>query len=130
MRKVLMPLAVIALGAGMASAQSTSDVHFEAGNYGAMLSGKVTGHEYHDYKLGAKGGQTLFVEMNARGIAYVNVLPPGSNDVAIYVGSMDDDNAEQVKLPDDGTYTLRVYLMGNDRDAGHTVSYDLDVSIQ
>ncbi len=55
--------------------------------------------------------------------------PPGSDGVAIYNGSI-DGNATTVDLPADGDYTIRVYLMGNDRDAGKTVGYTLDLSIQ
>ncbi len=29
-----------------------------------------------------------------------------------------------------GTYTIRVYLMGNDKDSGKTVGFNLDLSIQ
>ena len=77
----------------------------------------------------------VLAEMNAAktdgdGTIYFNILPPGSDGVAIFNGSMSDGNTAKVKLPDDGTYTIRVYLMGNDRDAGKTVSYTLDLSIQ
>jgi hypothetical protein len=61
---------------------------------------------------------------------FFNSLPPGSKGVAIYLGHNDDDNSALVKLPASGTYTVRVYLMGNDRDAGKTVGYNLDFSIQ
>ena len=33
-------------------------------------------------------------------------------------------------LTEDGTYTIRVYLMGNDRDTDKTVGYNVDISIQ
>lgn len=43
---------------------------------------------------------------------------------------MDTDNSALVTLPATGTYTIRVYLMGNDKDAGKTVGFRLDLSIQ
>lgn len=118
-----------------AAAQMSATVKFAPGNYGAMLSGTITGSEYFDYVLGAKAGQELFVELtvtatNGNGIAYFNILPPGSTGEAIYIGSMDDQNSTTVQLPQSGDYTIRVYLMGNDQDTGKTVSYNVDVSIQ
>lgn len=125
-------LALVAQGA---AAQQSEEVSFAPGNYGTMITGTIVGHEYRDYRLGAQAGQELFVDLKVTqtdgfGIAYLNILPPGSDDVAIYVGSMDEDSTETVPLPEDGTYTIRVYLMGNDRDAGASVSYAIDVSIQ
>ena len=124
----------IVLAAGPVAAQMVADVQFERGNYGAMLNGTVMGDEYFDYRLGAKAGQELFAELtvdgtNGDGTAYFNILPPGSDGVAIYNGST-YGNSTTVDLPEDGIYTIRVYLMGNDRDTGKTVGYNLDVSIQ
>jgi hypothetical protein len=118
-----------------AAAQQSSDVRFQSGNYGTTLSGTITGNEYFDYRLAAKAGQKLFVELrvagkNGDGSVFLNNLPPGSADVAIYNGSTDADRSTTVQLPTTGTYTIRVYLMGNDRDAGKTVGYNVDVSIQ
>jgi hypothetical protein len=126
---------VIALSVPQAlSAQAVSDVKFEPGNYGAMVSGTVTGKEYIDYKLGAKAGQEMFVELevsasNGNGTVYFNVLPPGSNDVAIYNSSM-DGNSTTVTLPSSGTYTIRVYQMGDDEDSGKISGFNMDLSIQ
>ncbi|WP_170369127.1 hypothetical protein [Ruegeria arenilitoris] len=124
----------IAVVAVPASAQRTAEVEFQPGNFGTMVNGTVTGDEYFDYVLGAKGGQELFAELqvsetNGSGVAYFNILPPGSDGVAIYNGSI-DGNTARITLPEDGDYTIRVYLMGNDRDTGKTVGYNLDLSIQ
>lgn len=117
-----------------ALAQMTADVQFEKGNYGTMLSGTVVGDEYFDYQLGANAGQQMFVELmvrdtNGTGTAYFNILPPGSDGVAIYNSSI-NGNTTTVDLPETGDYTIRVYLMGNDRDTGKTVGYTVDLSIQ
>ncbi|WP_170433872.1 hypothetical protein [Ruegeria arenilitoris] len=124
-------IAVVALPA---LAQRTAEVKFQAGNFGTMVNGTITGDEYFDYVLGAKGGQELFAELqvsdtNGSGVVYFNILPPGSDGVAIYNGSI-DGNTARITLPEDGDYTIRVYLMGNDRDTGKTVGYNLDLSIQ
>ncbi|SDJ42074.1 hypothetical protein [Aliiruegeria lutimaris] len=134
MKAALLALAVSLPFAGNACAQTVADVHFLRGDFGAMVSGTITGDEYFDYRLGASGGQELFAELmmsdtNGNGTVYFNILPPGSDGVAIFNGSM-DGNVARVTLPEDGDYTIRVYLMGNDRDAGKTVGYNLDLSIQ
>ncbi len=113
----------------------SADVQFKPGNYGTMVSGTITGREYFDYKLRANRGQKLFAELsvsgtNGNGSAYFNILPPGSDGPAIYIGSSDIDKTAIVTLPASGVYTIRVYLMGNDKDAGKTVGYNIDLSIQ
>ncbi|MCA0908031.1 hypothetical protein LCM27_16650 [Ruegeria marisrubri] len=120
--------------APVASAQMSAEVQFQPGNFGTMVSGTISGDEYFDYSLGAKAGQEMFADLqvsdtNGNGVIYFNILPPGSDGVAIYNGSI-DGNTARITLPDDGDYTIRVYLMGNDRDTGKTVGYNLDLSIQ
>jgi hypothetical protein len=136
MKKTLLAAALLtAFAAGPALAQMTADVKFKSGNYGTMVSGTITGHQYFDYKLGAKAGQEMFAELkvtgtNGNGTAYFNILPPGSDGVAIFNGSNSADGTARIELPEDGTYTIRVYLMGNDRDTDKTVGYNVDISIQ
>ncbi|SLN47299.1 hypothetical protein [Ruegeria meonggei] len=125
---------VLSLIASAAVAQRVSDVMFEPGNFGTMVNGTITGNEYFDYRLGAQSGQELFAELqvsntNGNGVIYFNILPPGSDGEAIYIGSI-NGNTARIDLPQDGDYTIRVYLMGNDRDTGKTVGYNLDLSIQ
>ncbi|MEM7089293.1 MAG: hypothetical protein AAF496_06930 [Pseudomonadota bacterium] len=116
------------------SAQQSAKVTFQPGNFGTMVSGSVTGNTYFDYILGASSGQEMFADLavtktNGNGVIYFNILPPASDGVAIYNGSV-DGNTARISLPEDGDYTIRVYLMGNDRDTGKTVDYNLDLSIQ
>ncbi len=134
MRGLLVAAALAATGPAMA--QMSAPVHFEHGKSGAVISGTVTGHDYMDYVLGAAAGQHMSASLkvegtNGHGIAYFNILPPGSDGTALFVGSMSDDGrAVDVVLPESGDYVIRVYLMGNDRDAGKTVGYALSVSIR
>ncbi len=112
----------------------TAEVQFDRGKSGARLSGTITGNDYFDYTLGAKEGQTMSVDLkvagtNGNGTIYFNILPPGSSDVADYIGSM-DGNSARMQLRQSGVYTIRVYLMGNDRDTDKTVGYTVDVSIR
>jgi hypothetical protein len=136
MKKTLLAAALLtAFAAGPALAQMTADVKFKSGNYGTTVSGTIVGDEYFDYKLGAKArpGNVCRAEgdgTNGDGTAYFNILPPGSDGVAIFNGSNSADGTARIELPEDGTYTIRVYLMGNDRDTDKTVGYNVDISIQ
>lgn len=126
---------VSGFGVVPALAQRSSTVQFKPGNFGTMVSGTITGREYIDYKLSASKGQKMFAELavsgtNGNGSAFFNILPPGSKGEAIYVGHTDNDKSALVKLPANGVYTIRVYLMDNDKDAGKTVGFNLDISIQ
>ncbi|WP_109464883.1 hypothetical protein [Albibacillus kandeliae] len=118
-----------------AQAQEVSEVHFAPGTSGATLNGAVRGDDYFDYHLGARAGQLLIASLevtdsNGDGTAYFNILPPGSSGEAIWIGNMEAEQTAEVQLPSDGTYTLRVYLMGNDKDSEKTVGYALHVNIQ
>ena len=132
-KSALLALA-LAASATLLAAQTVSDVQFAPGNFGTMVSGTIIGDEYIDYRLGAKAGQEMFVELtvtdsNGNGIVYFNILPPGSDGEAIYNGST-LGNTTTVDLPEDGTYSIRVYQMGNDRDSGKTSGFNIDLSIQ
>jgi hypothetical protein len=123
------------LASSPALAQMSAEVDFQPGEFGTMLSGAVTGQDYMDYTLGAQAGQEMVADLtvtdtNGNGTAYFNILPPGSDNEAIFVGSMAADTTARVQLPETGTYTIRVYLMGNDADSGKTVGYTIDLSIQ
>ena len=117
-----------------ASAQDVSDVKFKPGDFGAMVSGTIIGDQYIDYRLGAKAGQKMLIDLvveasNGSGTVYYNVLPPGSSGEAVYNSSI-DGNTATVTLPKSGTYSIRVYHMGNDEDSGKTSSFRIDLSIQ
>lgn len=117
-----------------AAAQTVSDVKFAKGNYGAMVSGTIIGDEYIDYRVSARGGQKMLAELsvtgsNGSGTVYFNILPPGSDGVAIYNSSM-DGNAAKVDLQTTGAYTIRVYHMGDDEDSGKTSGFNIDLSVQ
>ncbi|MGI9366058.1 MAG: hypothetical protein ACR2O8_12800 [Rhizobiaceae bacterium] len=134
MKRVALVLMSIFVVCGSAMAQMVADVKFERGNYGATVNGTIKGDEYFDYRLDAKAGQQMSVKLdvsgtNGHGTAYFNILPPGSDGVAIYNASV-NGNTTTTDLPENGTYTIRVYLMGNDRDTGKTVGYSVVLSIK
>jgi hypothetical protein len=93
------------------------------------LKGTLRGDKTIDYKLNAKTGQTMSVTLKTgNGANYFNVLPPGSNDVAVFVGS--SGGAEWTgQLAADGEYTIRVYLMRNAARRNESANYTLDVGV-
>jgi hypothetical protein len=127
MRHLLIAAALIL--AAPALAQERETVQFEGGNDNAAVGSSVTGQAYKDYLLGARAGQNMGVSLITEGSAYFNILPPGSDDVAIYNSSIDGNDATGVALPADGDYTIRVYLMGADADEGTTVPFTLSMTI-
>lgn len=115
---------------GSASAQESREerVSFQKGASTATLQGSITGYEYVDYLLGARGGQTMAVSLETGNLSnYFNVLPPGS-ETALFVGSMGGNEWEGM-LPDDGEYRIRVYLMRNAARRDESARYSLNVSI-
>jgi hypothetical protein len=136
MSAVRTAIAALALSAALLSlpavallAQSTARVQFAAGNDNAAVQSTVTGDEYRDYLLGAGSGQTMAVSLITEGSAYFNILPPGSTGEAIYNSSIDGNDATGIRLPANGDYTIRVYLMGADADENRTVPFTLSMTI-
>ncbi len=104
-------------------------VQFPRGKSGTTVKGSVTGDEVVDYRLRAAAGQTMTVtKTSGGGSVYFNVLPPGSNDVAMFVGSR-DGNEFRGALPADGEYRIRVYQMGDAKDSGRKSNFAVAVSI-
>lgn len=104
-------------------------VQFAKGASSATLKGSLKGDQTIDYKLRAKAGQSMRVSLQtSNGANYFNVLPPGSNDVAIFVGST-DGNQWTGTLPADGEYKIRVYLMRSAARRGETANYTLTVGV-
>jgi hypothetical protein len=110
-------------------AQAHTVVYFDPGNDNAFLRSSITGDQYHDYILNARAGQEMGVSLITEGTAYFNILPPGSSGEAIYNSSISGNDATGIRLPRNGNYTIRVYLMGNDRDSDQTVPFSLSASI-
>lgn len=131
MRRAASILLVIALAFGLASpvyAQSRERMKFQSGNDNASSQSSIRGQQYRDYVLEARKGQRMYVSLSTKGTAYFNILPPGSSGEAIYNAAM-SGNDGNVTLPANGDYVVRVYLMGNDKDANRRVSYTLSVGI-
>ena len=119
---------------GAASAGSTAGItskplQFAKGSSSATVKASIRGDQTIDYKLRAKAGQSMNVTLkSSNGSNYFNVLPPGSNDVAIFTGST-SGNEFSGALPSDGEYTVRVYLMRSAARRNEKASYTLTVGI-
>lgn len=85
-------------------------VHFAKGKNSAVIRDHVVGRQYIDYQLRAGAGQHMTVSLKGSNLAnYFNLLPPGSADVAMAAGELVDNRFDGL-LPDDGVYTIRVFL--------------------
>ncbi|MBM3116799.1 hypothetical protein [Jeongeupia naejangsanensis] len=116
----------VSLPAAAHAADTTQTVHFARGASSAQFQHKLAGKDVRDYVLGARAGQTLVVDLKP-GSVYFNVLPPDS-DAALYNGSINGSHAS-VSLPQDGSYTVRVYQMGAAASSGKTSAYTLKLAI-
>lgn len=104
-------------------------VQFKQGATSASIKSSLKGDQIVDYKLRARAGQTMRVALKTSNDAnYFNVLPPGSKDVAVFVGST-GGNEWTGTLEADGEYTVRVYLMRSAGRRNETANYTLTVGI-
>lgn len=104
-------------------------VHFTAGSSSATLKGQIRGNNYVDYELRAGAGQSMKVSMQGTNLAnYFNILPPGSPDAAMYIGQTGGNTFDGL-LPDDGVYTIRVYLVRAAARRKESSEYTLSVGI-
>lgn len=104
-------------------------ISFAPGASSTTVKGSISGYKTVDYKLRAKAGQTMSVTLETSNPSnYFNVLPPGSKDVAVFVGST-SGNEWSGPLDADGEYTVRVYLMRNAARRNEHADYKLTVGI-
>ena len=85
-------------------------VRFEKGRSSALLKGSIQGYAVANYYLNARKGQEMKVTLDTRhGATYFNVLTKGSPS-AFFIGSI-KGKSYTGKLPEDGDYTIQVYMM-------------------
>jgi hypothetical protein len=103
-------------------------VHFKKGESGVTLNGQLQGEQSIDYVLRAGAGQRMKITLETNNRSnYFNVMAPGE-DTAMFIGSTLGDQFEG-KLPKDGEYIVRVYLMRNAARRNETAKYTLQVAI-
>ena len=121
--------AVMALPAAAQDHSRTERVQFARGASSATLHGNVHGYDTVDYVLGARGGQTLNVRLQpTNASAYFNITKQGA-DEALFVGST-SVNSFTGRLPSNGDYVVRVYLMRNAARRDEHANYTLTVGVR
>lgn len=104
-------------------------LRFAKGATSATVAGTLRGDRTIDYVVEARAGQTMRVALRTRHTStYFNVLPPGSAEEAIHVGSI-DGNRWEGRLTRDGAYTVRVYMMRSAARRNERAPYTLTVAI-
>jgi hypothetical protein len=127
----LMLSALLAIAAPLSARDEirTERVHFKHGASSAVVEGSIKGYETVDYVLGAKAGQYMNVSMATdNGANYFNILAPGENEVAMFNGSMAENQFEGT-LPASGDYKVRVYQMRSAARRDEVASYRLEMII-
>jgi len=131
-RKPLVITALIAFMAWPALARDgirTEQVHFKPGASSATIKGKIKGYEGVDYVLEASKGQQMNVSMATdNGANYFNILAPGENEVAMFVGSTSGNQFEGT-LPKSGAYKIRVYMMRSAARREEVANYRLEMIV-
>jgi len=86
-------------------------VQFGKGKSSTVIRDRLAGRQYIDYRVGAGAGQRMMVRLAGSNNAnYFNLLPPDSPDAAMAIGEQINNRFDGL-LPDDGVYTIRVFLM-------------------
>ena len=107
----------------------TERVHFAKGASSATVEGRIQGDMTIDYLLGARQGQSMNVSMASdNGANYFNIIAPGKADEAMFVGSSSGNQFEG-RLPANGDYKVRVYLMRSAARRDEIANYRLEMSI-
>jgi hypothetical protein len=125
---LILASAVTVTTAHASEAIRKEDIQFHKGASEATIKGRLQGDRTVDYRVRAAAGQTLVVRLRKSNPQnYFNVLPPGSKDVAMFVGQ--DGRDYKGVLPTDGDYTVRVYLMRAAARRNETGNYTLTVGV-
>jgi hypothetical protein len=85
-------------------------VQVAKGKSSAVIRDRIVGRQTIDYQVQAAAGQRMTVSLKgSNGANYFNLLPPESDGAAMAMGELLDNRFEGM-LPDDGVYTIRVFL--------------------
>jgi hypothetical protein len=126
--------AVINANVDPAQGIKTIPLKFKPGTSSATVTGSVKGDATNDYKFKASGGQTLTVKLTSKNSSlYFNILPAErqQDGVALEAEPRPVEVTEwQGKLPEDGEYIIRVYLVRAAARRGSVASYSLRVEIK
>ena len=131
MKHLVIVILLLTLSGGSAYARDirTEQVRFEQGANSAVVESSINGYEIVDYVLRARQGQFMHVSMTSdNGANYFNILAPGETDVAMFNGSINDNQFEGI-LPESGPYKVRVYMMRSAARRDEVANYRLEMVI-
>ncbi|MCU0812246.1 MAG: hypothetical protein MUE59_14660, partial [Thiobacillaceae bacterium] len=104
-------------------------VQFAKGKSSAVIRDRIVGYHYIDYQLRGSAGQRMTVSLKgSNGANYFNLLPPGSEGPAMVRGELLDNRFDGL-LPDDGVYTIRVFLYRAAARRGEQSDFTLSVGV-
>ena len=107
----------------------TERVKFEPGATSTIIESTIQGYQIIDYVLNAKKGQYMNVSMATDNLAnYFNILEPDEAEVAIFNGSMSENQYEGILLKS-GDYKIRVYMMRSAARRNEVANYRLEMII-
>ena len=117
-----------AMGSSSNPGQRIETVRFASGSSSTAIKGRLKGSPFTDYVFRAGAGQSLEVSLKRSNPQnYFNIIAPGAGDEALYVGQTGE--GYKGVLPDDGDYTVRVYLMRPAARRNETSNYTLTISL-
>ncbi|MGF1502096.1 MAG: hypothetical protein ACFBSD_09775 [Paracoccaceae bacterium] len=134
MVRLIVAAAVAGLGLVPAAAPAQTDirterVQFARGAESATVEGRITGNETVDYLLRAAAGQPANISLASQSASVTfNVMAPGAEWEAVHLGATAGPQFEGV-LDASGDWRIRVYQLGNARDAGLTNAYRLEMIV-
>ena len=121
--------ALVLSGSLTAQEIRTERVRFEPGASSATLEGSLQGYETVDYLLGVQSGQYMNISMATdNGANYFNLMEPGEAQVAIFNGSVGENQFEGTTARS-GDYRIRVYLMRSAARRNETALYRLEMIV-
>ena len=135
MKSILFAMATgLALLSMPVFAQDARDerVQFASGASSTTIKETITGRESVNYKLNAKAGQSMVVVLNTDNASnYFNVFAAGKapGDEALFIGSTQGGRYAGT-LPEDGEYTVQVFLMRNAARRNEKANYTLEIEIK
>ncbi len=106
-------------------------VKFAPNTSGTTIEDSITGYNTVNYKVGAKAGQQMVVDLETDNTAtYFNIYVPGKGpgEEAMFIGSINGNRFEG-ELPSDGEYTVQVYMMRSAARRDETANYTLEISV-
>lgn len=126
----ILPVLLIALFPAIVSGQiTTRKLTFKTGTTSTAIKGSIKGRQIIDYALSSKKGDVLSVKLTTGNTAaYFNILPPGSKDVAIFIGQNGGDHFDEA-LTANGVYKIRVYLIPSAARRNESAAFTLNISV-